>query len=316
MESFHICRKQLIPPHTDLRNLSVVSDFPKLLHKYPEPDPHHNFEVFYGKNNHNEIKKLAKGGNGVVYLVEWKKTSRTRRGIPVDDKIIFKYPITEPEYEPDTITRVLKGYHHDIIPFKIIHDQHGNPFVIMQQASGDVTDLLEYNPSTNFRNKMIAHYASAILQLWRKRIVFTDMKPENLLYQCKTSTVHGGSSDAGISLFFGDVGAFASEGDEEYDYEVEPPEASGKIDKNFCLFTLGLMVIGMYDLRYHRPDVTVRSRNYIGSFEKNFYQPIREQAYDHIKNTKIRNMTLRLLSPDRKDRDTLTVSQAVSDLLH
>lgn len=309
MDLFDICKKQIIPPHTDLRNLGIVSNFSKMMNRYPEPKPHYNFEVFYGNNNNNKIKKIAKGGNGVVYLVEWDKTSRSRRGIPVDDKIILKYPITEPEYEPDTIERVLKGYHHDIIPFKIIHDQHGNPFVIMQQASGDVADLLDHKLSTSFRNKMVAYYASAIGKLWRRRIVFTDMKPENLLYQCKSSEDGGG-----ISLFFGDVGAFAIEGDQEYDYEVEPPEASGKIDKNFCLFTLGLMVIGMYDLRYRRPDVKVESPNYVDSFEKNFYQPIKSQAYDHIKDKEIRDMTLRLLSPVRKERDNLTVSQVVEVL--
>ena len=293
--------------------------------KYPEPKPHQNFEIFYGKNNNNKIKKLGQGGNGAIFLVSWTKSSRTsglgrtRRGIPIDDKIVLKYPITEPEYEPDLVTKVLKGYHHHIIPYRIIHDQHGNPFVIMQQANGDVSDLLEHKLTSSFRNKMISYYAKSIGQLWRKRIVFTDMKPENLLYQCiSSSAVHGGgnsSSSGGITLFFGDIGSFAKEGAEEYIYEVEPPECDGAIDKNFCLFTLGLMAIGMYNIDYKRPVISSSWSGTMKSFEDNFYYPVRKQVLTYIKNRQIRDITLRLLSPDRKERDRLTVNEAVGYLI-
>tara|TARA_R110002110_G_scaffold263472_1_gene479191 strand:+ start:330 stop:1262 length:933 start_codon:yes stop_codon:yes gene_type:complete len=306
MEVGDICKQQLIPPKTDLKKMSIVTDFPKNLgnKSYPQPKPHHNFELFYGKNNRNQIKELGRGGNGVIFLVTWDRSSRSERGDSIDDKIVLKYPLTEPEYEPERVMKVLKGYHHHIIPYKVVHDQHDNPFVIMQQANGDIFDLLRLDLTPSFRNKMIAYYAKAIGQLWRKRIVFTDMKPENLLYQCHTPESSGVGESGGLALYFGDIGAFANEGEEEYDYEVEPPECDGVIDKNFCLFTLGLMAIGMYDLKYERPKGE-------GTFIKNFYNPVKEQILRKFRNRNIQKIVLQLLSPYREYRDKLTVNEAV-----
>jgi serine/threonine protein kinase len=293
MEISDVCKKQIVPPKTDLKKLSIVTDFGKSLYKYPQPRPHQNFEVFYGNNNKNMIKEIGRGGNGIIYMVSWNK-----------DKIILKYPISEPDHEPDRVVDVLKGYHHHIIPYKLIHDQYGNPFMVMQQANGDVFDLLRYDLASDFRNKMVSYYAGAIRQLWRKRIVFTDMKPENLLYQCDIHPENGG-----LTLYFGDIGAFSNEGEKEYDYEVKPPESKGVIDKNFCLFTLGLMVIGIYSFRYERVKPG-DSKNFVTKF----YNPLKEQILSKIKNKDIQKITLRLLSPYKEDRDNLSVNEAVSYL--
>jgi serine/threonine protein kinase len=319
-----ICKKKLIPPKTDLKKLGIVTNFKNEIYKYPKPQPNVNFKLFYGKNDEYKIKELGRGGNGVVYLVTWEKNG-------IDDKIVLKYPFTDPDTEPELVKKVLKGYHHHIIPYKVIYDQYKNPFIIMQQANGDIYDLLRYKPSVEFIDKMIAYYAKAVGQLWRKRIVFVDMKAENLLYQCHTTEGSAGGSaegstggsvglsseekaddenlgPGGLSLYFGDIGSFAAEGDEEYIYNVEPLECK-KIDKNFCLFTLGLLVVSMYSLDYENPK---RKRDI---YIRDFYKPLEKQILEKIKNKNIQKITLRLIHPDRKYRDELTVNEAISYLV-
>lgn len=283
-----VCKKQIILPRTDLKKIFIVTDFEKGLDKYPLPEPDRNFILYKNRTKYKNIKKIARGGNGLIFLVDWD-----------NDSIIFKYPITEPDYEPYRVQEVLKDYHHHIIPYKIIYDQYRNPFIIMQQANGDIYDLLKQKLTNDFKNKIISFYARAIGQLWRKRIVFTDMKPENLLYQCS-------KEDEGITFYFGDIGAFAREGDEDYDYEVEPPDFSGKIDKNFCLFTLGLLVIGIYRFNYKRPKNHDQK-----SFLNDFYYPLEKQIKKYITNKDIRDITLKLISPRSEN---LTVNQAVEKL--
>lgn len=288
MDGKEICKYKFIPPKTDLKKVSITTSLTKkAVNKYPKNT---TITLSYDNNPNSKQKLIGKGGNGTVWLVTWDKES-----------IVFKYPTTEIHFEINAIESILGGYHHSIIPHRVIRDQHGNPFVIMQEANGDVFSLLNYDLSKHFRNKMIFHYTEAIGNLWHHGgIVFTDMKAENLLYQCHKD---------GMSLYFGDVGAFSKRGMGEYDYEVEPPESTGYIDKNFCLFTIGLLIISIYDFKFQRP------KNTISSYEDKFYTPLREQINTHIGNKTIKSMAKKLLCWDSTWRDKFTVKEAVEKIV-
>lgn len=295
MNGRDVCSYKIIPPKTNLKKITVVTDFDgRKKNSYPKDG---KFLLRYGKDEDSHVKIIGKGANGIVYLVVWK--GKKIVGEPAS--IVFKYPLTEPGFEVNAAENILDGYHHFIIPHRVIHDQYDNPFVIMQEANGDVFSLLNYNLSKRFRNQIIFHYVDAIGKLWRNGgIVFTDMKTENLLYQCHHD---------GISLYFGDIGAFSKRGMREYDYEVEPPECEGVVDKNFCLFTIGLLIISIYDFKYTRPKKT------ISSYEENFYLPLKDQIEKQIGNKNIKKMVKKLLAWNSKFRDENSVQSVVNSIL-
>lgn len=295
MDGREVCRYKIIPPKTNLNKITIETNFgERKKNNFPKDG---KFILRYGKDDDSRMKIIGKGSNGIVYLVVWKG----KKVIGEPASIVFKYPITEPEFEVNASENILSGYHHFIIPHRVIHDQYGNPFVIMQEANGDVFSLLNYNLSSRFRNQMIYHYVKAIGKLWKNGgIVFTDMKTENLLYQCHQD---------GISLYFGDIGAFSKRGMKEYDYEIEPPECEGEIDKNFCLFTIGLLIISIYDFKYTRPKKT------ISSYEENFYQPVKEQIDKYIGNKTIKKVAKKLLAWNSKYRDEKSVQSVVKEII-
>jgi serine/threonine protein kinase len=291
MDSIELCRLSIVPPATNLKKISIVTDFGTKLRNYPSP-PGLKIQLFYGREASKDVKLIAKGGNGIIYLFYWEY-----------QRIILKFPFKEPYFEPERVENTLKGYQHDIIPYRIIYDQWKNPFMIMQQASGSIYELIGKKVTAIFRYKMIRHYSKAIYDFWRKGLVFTDMKPENLLYQCYRPGV---ISKSGIHMYFGDIGAFSIKGETTYDYEVEPPENVGIVDKNFCLFSIGLMVIGIFDFSYSRPE-----KDKPKSYQKKFYEPLSSQIDKFVGNKKIASLTKKLLMEDSFYREKLGVKEVV-----
>ena len=299
MDAKTICKKKFIPPRTNLGKINIETNFGRTMKRsYPKKS---SFNIYYDGIPADKIKKKGAGSYGSVYIVEWdENTCRVKGGCSVAIKI----PIRDPFWEIEVISLVLHEYRHNIIPYHVIYDQWSNPFVIMQEANGDVFDLLDLGISSRFRNKIIRHYVSAINDLWKRGIVFSDMKSENLLYQCYRT----GPED-GMALFFGDIGSFSRKGDEEYGYEVDPPESPDKVNENLVLFTIGLLIISVYDFKYERP-----KRDKLNSFVEKFYNPLKDQINKYIGNKKLASLTLKLISWDSRYRDVMKVDQVTQEI--
>jgi serine/threonine protein kinase len=283
-----ICKMKFIPPLTDLKKISILTDFQKQVKEnYPKSG---KFTLYYDGDDVSKMIEIGRGTNGIVFLFIWKGVSA-----------VMKYPLTHAMVEPYTIDYVLEGYHHHIIPYRLIFDQWENPFVVMQEANGDLYSLfLEKKLNEKVIRRIISFFVNAIDELWRKDLVYTDMKKENLLYQCHKD---------GTSFFFGDIGSFAKKGAESYDFDVEPPECKGIIDKNFALFTIGLLIINIYDLSYTRPDHRLSGKKKETNYKSKFLSPLLPHINKHIKSSNLRRITRGLLEWDSKDRDKWQVGE-------
>jgi len=292
MEGKKVCSYKIIPPKTNLNKITIHTNFgERKKNVYPGDK---ELLLKRGNDPNERVEVIGKGANGEIYLISW--------GGKKPASIVFKYPTTDPEFEVNAAKNILGDYHHFVIPYRIIYDQYENPFIIMQEANGDVDSLLTQNKLTKrFKNQMIFHYVEAIGKLWNhSKIVFSDMKTQNLLYQCH---------DDGINFYFGDIGAFSKNGMREYDYEVEPPECKGEIDKNFCLFTIGLLIISIYEFEYDRPMKDGQG------FEDLFYIPIKDQIDLHIGNPILKRMAKKLLALDPTFRNENSVNTVVNLIL-
>ncbi len=289
MDPKTICRMDFVPPRTNLKKISIRTNFGRKFKKtYPS---NAKFSLSYNGEESVSVKKKGEGSYGAVYIVRWK-----------DASVAVKIPIRDPHWETEVIEKTLYEYHHFIIPHRVIYDQWGNQFVIMQEANGDIFDLLNIGISARFRNKIIRYFTEAIGTLWRKGIAFLDMKSENLLYQCYPESDRGG----GMALYFGDIGSFSRKGDEEYAYEVEIPEAGKTVTENNVLFSIGLLIVNMYDLKYESP-----KKGNTNSFMEKFYNPLKDQIKKHIGNRRLASLTLKLISYDRRYRDNMKVHETV-----
>ena len=200
-----ICKKVFIPPKTNFKFISIVSGYKSKIFVNPKKIP--ILDIYYKNTLFRNVKKIKEGGFGEIYLVHDDENS-----------VIVKVPLEDFEEEPMVIEKVLRGYTHDIIPYRVVYDQFKNPFVVMQEANGTLYDLLNSEKITNvFRQRVIKFYTKAIYTFYKDGLVFNDMKLDNLLYQC---------TDKGLSLFFGDIGSFSRLNSDDPTRNLFPPRKS------------------------------------------------------------------------------------------
>lgn len=233
VDSDQVCNKSISKPYTNLEAISVVSTLKKREEKnYPTK---YNLTVYYDGKKMTLKKKIGEGTYGEVLLFTYEKYS-----------IVIKKPFEDPYEEPFVIDKFLeksKECNHFIIPFKVVFDQHGNPFVIMQEANGDLVDL---NLTNKLKEDVVKIMADFMLCFYNKGLIYSDLKLENLLYKCENQD---------ISFFLGDIGSFSSVGRNNPSTTHPPPETlDGKTYKNnlaLGLYVFGATVAQLYDLDYH-----------------------------------------------------------------
>lgn len=233
VDSDQVCNKSISKPYTNLESVSITSTLKKKeKNNYP---PGYNLTVYYDGKKMKLKKKIGEGTYGEVLLYSLDNYS-----------IVIKKPFEDPYEEPYVIDEFLeksKECNHFIIPFKVVFDQHGNPFVIMQEANGDLMDL---NLTNKLKHEVVKIMADFMLCFYNKGLIYSDLKLENLLYKCEGEE---------ISFFLGDIGSFSKIGRLNPSSTHPPPETAD--DRNhrnnlaLGLYVFGATVAQLYDLDYN-----------------------------------------------------------------
>ena len=226
-KSYGLCNLKLSKPFTDLNNIEIETSLTKKV-EYFKRNP--KIDLYYNGEKMKKTRKLGEGSNGTIYLFEYSNNS-----------VAVKIPDsgTHVEYEVDVIENNLQHICEDsIIPLKIIKDQVGNSFIVMQEANGDLSDL-KLDERLIF--KIILRVAEMLICFLKKDIIYFDLKLENILYKC-----HGNN----ITIYLGDIGSFAIKGDLINNGSYFPPEALDKkyyeANENIVTYSFGCFIAQLY----------------------------------------------------------------------
>jgi serine/threonine protein kinase len=230
-KSYGLCNLKLTRPLTNLKKIKIktnLKDRPEFFNKPPIID------LYYNGKKMKKTKILGEGSTGIVYLFEYS-----------DNRVAIKIPDSETyvDYEVDIIDDYLKNICEDnIIPLKIIDDQVGNSFVVMQEANGDLSDI---KMDERLIFKIIFRVAEMLICFLERDIIYFDLKLENILYKCQGNN---------INIYLADIGAFTIKGDLIQGGTFVPPEALDKkyykANKNIVTYSFGCFIAQLYGYDY------------------------------------------------------------------
>lgn len=297
-----ICKNKVIIPKTEIKNITIKTNLEKKVDVFPKDL---SIKLYY-KNKKMELKKTFTGGYGKVLLYKIDNFSVTIK-IPLYD-IYEEINIIE-EY-----LKKVKNIDHYIIPYKIIYDDH-NPFLITQEANGNLDDICWGEEDDKIKKQTILYIYKAMKFFYDNKLIYTDLKIENILYKCE---------DDGISLFFADIGSFEKLGNKNGIYSYPPLEDFKLVNKtsiNTVKYLLGIIICEIYDLRidkyFYYSYLTKGVKNYkYESVEeiKNNYKIIKKNyimQYDKFvsKNPDLQSWIYVLLSYDINVRKSITMDE-------
>ena len=93
-------------------------------------------------------------------------------------------------------------------------------------------------------------------------------------------------------------------------FPPENLEENARVDKNFVLFTIGILIVEVYGV--YLPDQ--KKIKTLNGYYKNFYLEVEKNIKSKIKDKKLANLCLALLSWDKTIREDLCVKK-VYDML-
>ena len=242
-KSYGSCNLTLTKPATNLNKIKIETNLKKGLKKYPTS---YKLDVYYDGVKLKKGKEIGAGAYGKVILYNGIKNNK-------EISVVVKMPISDsdPYEEPDILIDYMKTAfmcHHYVIPIRSVNDQNGNPFIVMQQANGEVKKL---DMDERLKIKFIIYITRIVKCFYNHKFVYPDLKLENMLYRC---------SGEKIEFFLGDIGSFAPLGSNSKkdgmttSFSFVPPEyAYGddkirKADKQSALYTLGATIADIYGL--------------------------------------------------------------------
>lgn len=227
LNSYGICNYILTKPFTDLSKITITTN---LKNKVKYFKNNIKLQVFY---NGNEMKKtimVGEGNFGKVYSFQYGENSVV---IKIPEKDIYV------NYEVDIIKKTLPITicKNHIIPLRIIKDQVGNNFIVMQEANGDLSNL---KLDLRLKFKIIIEIAKILICFMNENILYTDLKLENVLYKCKNNK---------LTIYLGDIGSFAKEGEIlEGGYLIEEDEYPAT--KELVIFQFGFFIASLFGYEY------------------------------------------------------------------
>ena len=286
IDSDQVCNKGISKPYTNLEAISVTTTLTKREEKnYPTK---YNLTVYHNGEKMELKKKIGEGTYGEVLLFTKGKYS-----------IVIKKPFEDPYEEPYVIDKFLEKSgecNHFIIPFKVVFDQHGNPFVIMQEANGDLMDL---NLTNKLKEEVVKIMADFMLCFYNKGLIYSDLKLENLLYKCEGDE---------ISFFLGDIGSFSKIGKMNPSATHPPPETmdGGNHPNNLALglYVFGATTAQLYDLDYQLywkcPNKNrMKTKD---EMRKTFYPKFKQDVKKSTISPKMKNLILNFTNPNVSER--------------
>lgn len=250
--SYGICNLKLNKPATDLNKIRIETNLKKRLEEYPAK---YKLDVYYEGIKLKKDKEIGSGSYGKVILYKELKDNK-------EISVVVKMPLkgVDPYEEPDILKDYMKTAfmcHHYVIPIRSVEDQHGNPFIVMQQANGEARKL---DMDARLKIKFIIYITRIIKCFYNHKFIYPDLKLENILFRCNGEK---------IEFFLGDIGSFEPLTTDDTKNQIfsasfVPPEyAYGnknkrKADKQTALYTLGGTIADVYRLA---DDIYYRDNN-------------------------------------------------------
>lgn len=188
---YNICDLNSVRPKTNLKNITIKTNLKEKINIYPK---NIKIELFYNKKKMIKIKDVSEGGFGKIILFGCKDCKKEKT-------VILKIPFEDVNEEPYILNNFLNNTeicNDSIIPISCIKDQFKNPFIIMQEANGNVTNL---NLSGRLKTDLVLKILKFMICFFDKGYLFTDLKTDNILYSCK--------DEKNITFYLGDIGSFA-----------------------------------------------------------------------------------------------------------
>lgn len=234
--SYGICNLKQTRPKVNLDNVHIESNMKK---RYEDNYPSkYKIKVFYKDLKLKEVKELGRGAYGKVVLYS-----------NSDINVVVKIPFDAPREEPDILKNYMKSAfvcHHYVVPIRAVNDQHGNPFIVMQQANDEITEL---EMDERLKIKLIIYMAKVLKCFFKHGYAYTDLKKDNVLYRCNGEK---------IEFFLGDIGGFAkveaTSKNDNLSYTFVPPEyAYGddkirKVNEASSIYVFGAFMADVYGL--------------------------------------------------------------------
>jgi len=216
LRSYGICDLTLTKPFIDLNKIKIE--------KYDD-----KLKLYYDGKRMKKTKTILKGENGTIYIYTQNFNSVAIK-IP-DNKKIFKEEILFfKKYLPDECN-------HHLIPYKIIDD-----YIIMQEANGSLDEI---TLSDRLKIKIILKITEVLKCFYEEKIIYTDIRKENILYKCDGTN---------IIIYLGDINAFSLEGDQFTNCILTPPEDKNKkhyrVTIKSLLYNLGIFIAELYDANF------------------------------------------------------------------
>lgn len=291
-----VCRDKVVIVNTKLNNVTIETDLKERVDTFPKDM---KIKVFY-KNKEMKLKKTFKGGNGKVCLYYLDNFS-----------VAVKIPFSDIYEEIDIVEKYLKKVkvEHYIIPYRVVYHK-GNPFLITQEANGNLEDINWDKEDNKIKRQTILFIYKAMKFFYENKLIYTDLKLENILYKCE---------DNGISLFFADLGSFEKTGSKYGVYTYAPLETykSGfKNNINIMKYLLGIVICQVYDIKidkYFYFDYVVKGAKDKKTKEYN-YSLVKENfisQYDKFvkKYPDLDDWIYKLLSCDVKIRKNISMEE-------
>ena len=259
----------IIDPDIDLRKIRVIS--------YNGQN-----KLYYGSVPIVRVKEINKGGNSVVYKCTYmyynkEKHFAFRMNIDGEEDELL-------EIEKNPIKKKLVACNKSLVPFRIVKDQSGVPYMVMQLVSGDVYDIVEV---LTYKEKIVVikKITKGLECFYNEGLVYTDLKLENILYKkVKNKTC----------IFIGDLDSFFIKGSNYSTVtypSLETLTNKEKATKGLLLYTIGIFIADIFlintDIMAHR-----QIRN-----KKKFIRNYNEFKQDVLKSRvpeKIKFLILRL----------------------
>lgn len=228
--SYGVCDYIISKPSIDLNEISIRTSMTKKQKKYPKDM---TVELFHDEDSMDIIAAAKFGSNGMVYFFVNKEGESVALKIPLHDVKADDEPVLLKKYN-------IGECDHYIIPIKTIYDQRKNPFIIMQEANGDISKL---NMDLRLKIKLIIYIAEAMICLYKKKIIYYDLKADNVLYQCDGEK---------IIFYLGDIGGMAKENEMVYGGTYITPENLGlnkyKVKYGDLVYNFGCFCAELFDI--------------------------------------------------------------------
>lgn len=292
--SYDICSYHNTRPSTNLSKISLTTSMNKKMEdEYPKS---YKIDLYYLDQKMKKKKSLGSGTFGEVYLYEIKIENSIK-------SVVVKKPLkgADPYEEPDILKNYMgdtKNCNHYSVPIRSIEDQNGNPFIIMQEANGMVNQIIL---DDRLKIKLIKFLTKSLECYYKKGLLYTDLKTENILYKCR---------DEKIEFYLGDIGSFVPEyNSKNKNYATAtfiPPEyaeKSVKATRETLLYVMGATFADIYgladDLVFETSSGKIKSKKMF----KDIYIPL---FIEKIKNSNIpeniKDIILALTSFSPKER--------------